>query len=199
MWWRWLMKSLSLCQFIFFLWFLSLHIILIIKLVISVVQNLINDGELTALYTTNKLYINYKTLGWGRVKLYLFICWLNTQPCMLIYLKLNVCKLCRLFFVLFFQTSFVDCLMEQTHPEIEGAYDVDVSASVTCISKAEHNAVGCRSLSVETWLIGVGDPKTLFLKIPPDLAPAHVVNTESHLWYIIVYFQLRLHIESKNW
>ena len=40
--------------------------------------------------------------------------------------------------------------MEQTHPEIEGGYDVDVSASVTCISKAEHNTVGCRSFSVET-------------------------------------------------
>lgn len=25
------------------------------------------------------------------------------------------------------QTSFVDCLIEQTHPEIEGGYDRDVS------------------------------------------------------------------------
>ena len=160
------MKSLSLCQCLFF--FVCWLFLSLVPFFAHHFNNKTSGHFCSAeshqrgwayctLHDQQTVYINYKTWGW--VKLWLFVFWLNTQP----YFKLNVCKLRRLFFCLFFQTSFVDCLMEQTHPEIEGGYDVDVSASVTCISKAKHNTVGCHSLSVETWLT-VLPPKNTVLE-----------------------------------
>jgi len=51
-----------------------------------------------------------------------------------------------------FQTCFVDCLIEQTHPEIRKRYDQDVSELVVCSCPREHGLACALGGSIDcTW------------------------------------------------
>lgn len=73
-----------------------------------------------------------------------------------------------------FQTCFVDCLIEQTHPEIRKRYDQDVSelSKFSCPSHtvglwhSEGSRLGLGKMRFSDWNVGLDSPGSVLI-LPP--------------------------------